>query len=117
MTIFGDNHDTPDGTCVPDYIRVTDLAEAHVLALEKTADSRRIRCLQRRYGGWPLGTTSDPDRRTRDWAECTARYWATTRWRPGRPSSEFRKAEADAWMEANVYRYGGHHCDCVGIRE
>ncbi|MFF4033920.1 UDP-glucose 4-epimerase GalE [Streptomyces sviceus] len=30
--IFGDDYDTPDGTCVRDYIHVTDLAEAHVAA-------------------------------------------------------------------------------------
>jgi len=35
MTIFGDDYDTPDGTCLRDYIHVTDLAEAHVLAIEK----------------------------------------------------------------------------------
>ncbi|MGA2598361.1 MAG: UDP-glucose 4-epimerase GalE [Bryobacteraceae bacterium] len=35
VTIFGDDYDTPDGTCVRDYIHVSDLADAHVLALEK----------------------------------------------------------------------------------
>ncbi len=33
LEIFGDDYDTPDGTCIRDYIHVTDLAEAHVLAL------------------------------------------------------------------------------------
>lgn len=33
MSIFGTDYDTPDGTCVRDYIHVSDLAEAHVLAL------------------------------------------------------------------------------------
>ena len=33
IEIFGDDHPTPDGTCVRDYVHVTDLAEAHVLAL------------------------------------------------------------------------------------
>ena len=33
LTIFGDDYDTADGTCVRDYIHVTDLADAHVLAL------------------------------------------------------------------------------------
>ena len=35
MCIFGDDYDTPDGTCVRDYIHVTDLADAHIKALEK----------------------------------------------------------------------------------
>lgn len=34
ITIFGDDYNTPDGTCVRDYIHVTDLADAHVKALE-----------------------------------------------------------------------------------
>jgi UDP-glucose 4-epimerase len=35
INIFGDNYDTPDGTCIRDYIHVTDLADAHVLSLKK----------------------------------------------------------------------------------
>jgi UDP-glucose 4-epimerase len=35
VEIFGDDWGTPDGTCVRDYIHVTDLAEAHALALER----------------------------------------------------------------------------------
>ena len=34
MTIFGDDYPTPDGTCIRDYIHVSDLAEAHVLAVD-----------------------------------------------------------------------------------
>ncbi|HYN69557.1 MAG TPA: UDP-glucose 4-epimerase GalE, partial [Candidatus Eisenbacteria bacterium] len=37
LTIFGDDYPTPDGTPIRDYIHVTDLAEAHRLALEATA--------------------------------------------------------------------------------
>ena len=32
--IFGDDYDTPDGTCIRDYIHVRDLADAHILALQ-----------------------------------------------------------------------------------
>ena len=34
IKIFGDDYDTPDGTCIRDYIHVTDLAQAHILAVE-----------------------------------------------------------------------------------
>jgi UDP-arabinose 4-epimerase len=33
IQVFGDDYETPDGTCIRDYIHVTDLANAHVLAL------------------------------------------------------------------------------------
>lgn len=37
LQIFGEDYPTPDGTCIRDYIHVTDLADAHVLALEYLA--------------------------------------------------------------------------------
>lgn len=35
ISIFGDDYETPDGSCIRDYIHVTDLAQAHILALKK----------------------------------------------------------------------------------
>ncbi len=34
ISIFGQDYDTPDGTCIRDYIHITDLSRAHILALE-----------------------------------------------------------------------------------
>lgn len=34
LTVFGDDYDTPDGTCIRDYIHVNDLADAHIRAVE-----------------------------------------------------------------------------------
>lgn len=38
ISIFGTDYDTPDGTCVRDYIHVTDLAQAHILAVKYLAN-------------------------------------------------------------------------------
>ena len=37
LTIYGDDYETPDGTCIRDYIHVADLADAHLRAIEATA--------------------------------------------------------------------------------
>jgi len=47
LDVFGTDYATPDGTCVRDYIQVSDLARAHVLALEhlrKGGDSLTLNC-------------------------------------------------------------------------
>ena len=38
LTIFGKDYDTPDGTCIRDYIYVVDLAKAHVAAMRRVLD-------------------------------------------------------------------------------
>lgn len=43
LPIFGDDYDTPDGTCIRDYVHVIDIARAHILALERL-DSLSGRC-------------------------------------------------------------------------
>ncbi|MHB1087360.1 MAG: UDP-glucose 4-epimerase GalE [Acidimicrobiales bacterium] len=42
LEIFGTDYPTPDGTCVRDYIHVSDLADAHLLAIDALADHREI---------------------------------------------------------------------------
>jgi UDP-glucose 4-epimerase len=40
LTVFGTDYPTRDGTCVRDYVHVTDLAEAHVLGLKRLLDGK-----------------------------------------------------------------------------
>lgn len=42
LSIYGNDYDTVDGTCVRDYIHVVDLAKGHVAALEAMNDERRL---------------------------------------------------------------------------
>lgn len=42
VEVYGATYDTPDGTCIRDYIHVLDLADAHILALEAAAKSGGI---------------------------------------------------------------------------
>jgi UDP-glucose 4-epimerase len=42
IKIYGDDYPTPDGTCVRDYIHVSDLADAHLLALEALGAQERL---------------------------------------------------------------------------
>jgi len=45
IEVFGTDYDTPDGTCIRDYIHVNDLAEAHALALDKLlSGSKSLKC-------------------------------------------------------------------------
>ena len=39
LKVFGNDYDTPDGTCIRDYIYVVDLAKAHVKAMERVLDN------------------------------------------------------------------------------
>ncbi|MBE6450487.1 MAG: UDP-glucose 4-epimerase GalE [Alphaproteobacteria bacterium] len=45
FSIYGSDYDTPDGTCLRDYIHVTDLATAHVLAVKKLISDKKSYCL------------------------------------------------------------------------
>lgn len=42
IRIYGEDYPTPDGTCIRDYIHVSDLAEAHLLALEALESQERV---------------------------------------------------------------------------
>ncbi len=52
LTVYGDDYDTPDGSCIRDYIHVQDLARAHVRALDRMQDNQ----LEESHEVYNLGT-------------------------------------------------------------
>lgn len=52
LSIFGNDYDTPDGTCLRDYIDVVDLAKAHVAAVNRMTDGN----MNERYEIFNIGT-------------------------------------------------------------
>ncbi len=50
VDIFGNNYNTKDGTCIRDYIHVSDLANIHILALKKISSSKKSLILNCGYG-------------------------------------------------------------------
>lgn len=41
LSVFGDDYDTPDGSCIRDYIYVVDLAKAHVIAMKRILEGKQ----------------------------------------------------------------------------
>jgi UDP-glucose 4-epimerase len=127
LTVFGDDYPTTDGTCIRDYIHVSDLAEAHLLALAATApgDSRTEEPLVCNLGngggfsvrevltaagtvaGRPIPYAVGP-RRAGDPPVLVARSTRAAEvlgWRPARPSLEEMVGSAWAWRQAHPGGY------------
>jgi UDP-glucose-4-epimerase GalE len=122
--IFGDDYDTPDGTCLRDYIHVTDLAAAHVLALEalrggarstrynlgngRPTSVRDVLQSIERVAGRPVPFTMGP-RRPGDPAVLYASSAAIKRdlgWRPQFEEIDTIVQTAWRWREAHPGGYG-----------
>jgi UDP-glucose 4-epimerase len=52
LKVFGDDYDTPDGSCIRDYLHVVDLAKAHVVAIKRLIEDR----IKTNYEVFNLGT-------------------------------------------------------------
>jgi UDP-glucose 4-epimerase len=116
MKLFGTDYDTPDGTCVRDYVHVRDIADAHVLCLEhidrieSTAfnlgngagyTNRQVIAAVERVTGRTVRVV-ETERRLGDPAVLVAsaeRITRTLGWRPGTPDLESMIASAWAWHQ------------------
>jgi UDP-glucose 4-epimerase len=52
LKVFGDDYDTPDGSCIRDYLHVVDLAKAHVIAVKRLTENKN----KHNYEVFNLGT-------------------------------------------------------------
>ena len=121
LTVYGTDYDTPDGTCIRDYVHVCDLVDAHVLGLRWLKDGKGSRVFN-------LGTGSgfsvrevidhsravtnqvvpyvDGDRRPGD---CTKLVSGSTRaeaelgWAPTRSTLETMITDAWKWHKTGHY--------------
>ena len=124
ISIFGDDYATPDGTCIRDYIHVTDLADAHILAVEKLragGDSsvynlgngkgfsvKEVIDIAREVTGHAIPAVVEA-RRAGDPAVLVAsseRGRTELGWQPKRDSLKQIIASAWAWHQANPDGYG-----------
>ena len=55
LSVFGDDYNTPDGSCIRDYINVTDLAKAHVVAVDRMLGNK----MKQRYEIFNIGTCAE----------------------------------------------------------
>ncbi len=118
--IFGDDYDTPDGTCVRDYIHVSDLVEAHLLAVRYLEDGggsatlnfgnergfsvREVVETMQRVSGRDFPVRTGP-RRPGDPARliaAAARARDLLGWRPGRAELETQIADAWRWHQKQL---------------
>ncbi|UWQ49579.1 UDP-glucose 4-epimerase GalE [Leisingera caerulea] len=121
LTIFGTDYDTPDGTCIRDYVHVCDLVDAHVLGLKWLEDGngsqvfnlgtgsgfsvREVMDKAEAVTGQKVPCNTGPRRA----GDCTKLVSGSTRavtdlgWEPRRSSLETMIADAWKWHKTGHY--------------
>ncbi len=121
LTIFGTDYDTPDGTCIRDYVHVCDLVDAHILGLKWLEDDKGCRVFNLGTGAGfsvrevidqsaaitnrPMPVVEGP-RRPGDCAKLVSgstRAEAELGWRPVRSTLDKMIADAWRWHQTGHY--------------
>jgi len=121
LTIFGTDYDTPDGTCIRDYVHVCDLVDAHVLGLKRLLDGHGSRVFNLGTGtGFSVREVIDQSRSVTNRAvpynegprragDCTKLVSGSTRaekelgWEPKRSKMDLMIADAWRWHQYGHY--------------
>ena len=122
LTVFGTDYDTPDGTCIRDYVHVQDLVEAHVLGLKWLLDGKGSRVFNLGTGsGFSVRQVLDACRQVtgkdvphdigpRRAGDCTRLVSGSVRaetdlgWSPKRSTLDQMIADAWRWHSGPGYR-------------
>jgi UDP-glucose 4-epimerase len=121
LTIFGTDYDTPDGTCIRDYVHVCDLIDAHVLGLNWLLDGKPSRVFNLGTGtGFSVREVIDRSREVTNRAvpikegarrpgDCTKLVSGSTRaaaelgWTPKRSTMSQMISDAWRWHQTGHY--------------
>lgn len=121
LTVFGTDYDTPDGTCIRDYVHVCDLVDAHVLGLNWLKDGKGSRVFNLGTGtGFSVREVIDHSRAVtnrdvpyvtgpRRAGDCTKLVSGSVRaeqelgWKPGRSVLNTMIADAWKWHQTGHY--------------
>ena len=121
LTIYGTDYDTPDGTCIRDYVHVCDLVDAHVLGLSWLADGKGNRVFNLGTGsGFSVREVIDQSRNVTNRAvpyqegprrpgDCTKLVSGSARardelgWTPSRSNMQQMIRDAWAWHQSGHY--------------
>lgn len=121
LTVFGTNYDTPDGTCIRDYVHVCDLVDAHVLGLKWLKNGKGSRVFNLGTGsGFSVREVIDHSRAVTNQAvpyvdgdrrpgDCTKLVSGSTRaeselgWKPTRSTLETMITDAWRWHQTGHY--------------
>jgi UDP-glucose 4-epimerase len=121
LTIFGTDYDTPDGTCIRDYVHVCDLVDAHVLGLQRLLEGHGSQVFNLGTGtGFSVREVIDQSRAVtnrevpynegdRRPGDCTKLVSGSTRaekelgWTPKRSKMDLMIADAWRWHQTGHY--------------
>ncbi|MBY6157448.1 UDP-glucose 4-epimerase GalE [Pseudooceanicola nitratireducens] len=121
LTVFGTDYDTPDGTCIRDYVHVCDLVDAHILGLKWLMDGKASRVFNLGTGtGFSVKQVIDHSRAVTNQAvpykegprrpgDCTKLVSGSTRakaelgWAPTRSTLDQMIADAWRWHQTGHY--------------
>lgn len=121
LTVFGTDYDTPDGTCIRDYVHVCDLVDAHVLGLSWLQDGKGSRVFNLGTGtGFSVREVINQSRSVtnrevpynlgpRRAGDCTKLVSGSSRaelelgWSPSRSTLDIMIKDAWAWHQSGHY--------------